>query len=97
MVELFYTLCPALKWLKDGTIFESSRQRDKPYTFVLGTVQAVKGWNKGLLGMCEGEIRKLVIPSSMGYGPKGVAPLIPGNATLYWEVELLKIEREPEL
>nr|XP_032660267.1 peptidyl-prolyl cis-trans isomerase FKBP2 isoform X2 [Chelonoidis abingdonii] len=83
--------------LEDGTEFDSSIPRDQPFIFSLGTGQVIKGWDQGLLGMCEGEKRKLVIPSELGYGDRGAPPKIPGGATLIFEVELLKIERRPEL
>uniref|UniRef100_A0A8C4ZZ30 peptidylprolyl isomerase n=1 Tax=Gadus morhua TaxID=8049 RepID=A0A8C4ZZ30_GADMO len=57
--------------LEDGTEFDSSIPRDSPFTFTLGTGQVIKGWDQGLLGMCEGEKRKLVIPSELGYGDRG--------------------------
>lgn len=83
--------------LEDGTEFDSSIPRDRPFTFTLGTGQVIKGWDQGLLGMCEGEKRKLVIPSELGYGDRGAPPKIPGGATLIFEVELLSIERRSEL
>ncbi|XP_070622332.1 peptidyl-prolyl cis-trans isomerase FKBP2 isoform X1 [Erythrolamprus reginae] len=83
--------------LEDGTEFDSSLTRDQPFVFSLGTGQVIKGWEQGLLGMCEGEKRKLVIPSELGYGDRGAPPKIPGGATLIFEVELLKIERRQEL
>ena len=83
--------------LEDGTEFDSSIPRGSPFVFTLGTGQVIKGWDQGLLGMCEGEKRKLVIPSDMGYGDRGAPPKIPGGATLVFEVELLKIERKEEL
>ncbi|MEQ2172465.1 FK506-binding protein 2A [Goodea atripinnis] len=79
--------------LEDGTEFDSSISRDRPFTFTLGTGQVIKGWDQGLLGMCEGEKRKLVIPAELGYGDRGAPPKIPGGATLIFEVELLSIER----
>lgn len=78
--------------LEDGTKFDSSRDRDQPFTFTLGTGQVIQGWDKGLLNMCEGEKRKLKIPSDMGYGDRGSPPKIPGGATLIFDVELLKIK-----
>lgn len=83
--------------LEDGTEFDSSIPRDRPFTFTLGTGQVIKGWDQGLLGMCEGEKRKLVIPAELGYGDRGAPPKIPGGATLIFEVELLSIERKNEL
>ncbi|TRY54166.1 hypothetical protein DNTS_034841, partial [Danionella cerebrum] len=63
--------------LEDGTEFDSSIPRNQPFTFTLGTGQVIKGWDQGLLGMCEGEKRKLVIPSELGYGDRGAPPKIP--------------------
>ncbi|KAL8611012.1 hypothetical protein ACOMHN_042628 [Nucella lapillus] len=63
--------------LEDGTEFDSSLTRNKPLVFTLGVGQVIKGWDQGLLGMCEGEKRKLVIPSEMGYGDRGAPPKIP--------------------
>ncbi|XP_056366367.1 peptidyl-prolyl cis-trans isomerase FKBP2 [Oenanthe melanoleuca] len=83
--------------LEDGTPFDSSLSREQPFVFSLGTGQVIKGWDQGLLGMCEGEKRKLVIPPELGYGDRGAPPKIPGGAVLIFEVELLKIERRPEL
>lgn len=83
--------------LEDGTVFDSSLTRGDPLTFTLGAGQVIKGWDQGLLAMCEGEKRKLVIPSSLAYGAKGAPPNIPPHATLTFEVELTKIEREQEL
>lgn len=83
--------------LEDGTEFDSSIPRGTPFTFTLGTGQVIKGWDQGLLGMCEGEKRKLVIPSELGYGDRGAPPKIPGGATLIFEVELLSIERRSDL
>ncbi|XP_068599125.1 peptidyl-prolyl cis-trans isomerase FKBP2 [Brachionichthys hirsutus] len=83
--------------LEDGTEFDSSLTHNRPFTFTLGTGQVIKGWDQGLLGMCVGEKRKLVIPSDLGYGDRGAPPNIPGGATLIFEVELLDIERRGEL
>ncbi|XP_013397713.1 peptidyl-prolyl cis-trans isomerase FKBP2-like [Lingula anatina] len=83
--------------LEDGTEFDSSIPRGQPFVFTLGSGQVIKGWDQGLLGMCEGEKRKLVIPSDLGYGARGAPPKIPADATLVFEVELLKVERKEEL
>jgi len=83
--------------LEDGTKFDSSHDRNQPLTFTLGAGQVIKGWDQGLLSMCEGDVRKLVIPSDLGYGDSGAPPKIPGGATLIFEVELVKIERKTEL
>lgn len=77
--------------LKNGQKFDSSRDRGRPFTFVLGENQVIQGWEKGILKMREGGIRKLVIPPELGYGNQAVGP-IPPNSTLYFEVELLKVE-----
>ncbi|KAM7231127.1 hypothetical protein CapIbe_017572 [Capra ibex] len=82
--------------LEDGTEFDSSLPQNQPCVFSLGTGQVIQGWDQGLLGMCEGEKRKLVSPSELGYGDQGAPPKIPGGATLGFEVELLKIERHSE-
>ncbi|XP_066026528.1 peptidyl-prolyl cis-trans isomerase FKBP2-like [Pocillopora verrucosa] len=76
--------------LRDGTQFDSSIPRGEPFVFTLGVGQVIKGWDQGLLNMCEGEKRKLVIPSDLGCGDRGAPPKIPGGATLVFEVELLK-------
>ncbi|GLG93199.1 hypothetical protein R5R35_012716 [Gryllus longicercus] len=83
--------------LEDGTEFDSSYGRGQPLTFTLGSAQVIKGWDQGLMGMCEGEKRKLVIPPELGYGSTGAPPKIPGDATLIFEVELVKIERRDDL
>ncbi|XP_050193250.1 peptidyl-prolyl cis-trans isomerase FKBP2 isoform X2 [Myiozetetes cayanensis] len=81
--------------LEDGTQFDSSHSRD-PFVFSLGTGQVIKGWDQGLLGMCEGR-REARHPPELGYGDRGAPPPCPGGAVLIFEVELLKIERRPEL
>merc|ERR1712093_337561 len=78
--------------LEDGSVFDSSIPRGSPFDFTLGAGQVISGWDKGLLGMCIGEKRKLKIPSHMGYGDKGSGAKIPGGATLIFEVELLNIK-----
>lgn len=76
---------------KDGSQFDSSVGRS-PFDFTLGRGMVIKGWDNGLIDMCVGEKRKLVIPSDLGYGAGGSGAKIPGGATLVFEVELLAIK-----
>lgn len=77
--------------LEDGTKFDSSYDRGQPLEFVLGSGQLIQGWELGLIGMKEGGKRKLVIPPTLGYGAKGAGGVIPPNATLVFEIELVGI------
>ncbi|XP_052119757.1 FK506-binding protein 2 [Frankliniella occidentalis] len=77
--------------LADGTKFDSSHDRDQPFTFQLGVGQVIKGWDQGLTDMCVGETRKLTIPPALAYGDRGAGNVIPGGATLTFNVELLNI------
>ncbi|KAF3420775.1 hypothetical protein E2986_04412 [Frieseomelitta varia] len=72
-----------------------SLDRDQPFTFQLGVGQVIKGWDQGLVDMCVGEKRKLTIPPELGYGEKGAGNVIPGGATLLFEVELINISDSP--
>ena len=78
--------------LSDGTKFDSSYDRGTPFSFNLGAGEVIKGWDQGVAGMKVGGKRKLTIPPSLGYGAAGAGGVIPGNATLIFEVELLKVE-----
>ena len=79
-------------WLTNGTKFDSSHDRVEPFTFRLGAGEVIKGWDEGVEGMKVGGKRKLTIPPKLGYGRFGSPPVIPGNATLVFEVELLKVK-----
>ncbi len=79
--------------LENGTKFDSSLDRGTPFSFTLGTGEVIQGWDLGVLGMKVGEKRKLTIPSELGYGSQGAGGVIPPNATLIFEVELLGINQ----
>ena len=81
-------------WLKDGTKFDSSKDRGRPFSFALGAGRVIKGWDEGVAGMKVGGKRKLVIPPELGYGTRGAGNSIPPDAQLTFEVELLKINKK---
>lgn len=78
--------------LTDGTKFDSSLDHGQPFVFNLGAGQVIQGWDEGVVGMKVGGKRKLTIPPSLGYGAAGIPGAIPGNATLIFDIELLKVE-----
>lgn len=78
--------------LTNGTKFDSSKDRGTPFEFTLGAGEVIQGWDKGFAGMKVGGKRKLTIPSDMGYGAQGAGGVIPPNATLIFEVELLDVK-----
>ena len=87
MVTVHYT-----GWLTDGTKFDSSLDRRDPFTFPLGAKKVIRGWDEGVDGMKVGGKRKLTIPPDLGYGARGAGGVIPPNATLIFEVELLGVK-----
>ena len=79
-------------WLTDGTKFDSSHDRGQPFTFRLGASEVILGWDDGIVGMQVGGKRRLTVPPDLAYGRRGMRGVIPPNATLVFEVELLAIE-----
>ncbi len=86
-VDVHYT-----GWLTNGTKFDSSLDRGRPFSFRLGAGQVIPGWDEGVASMKPGGKRKLTIPAKLGYGSRGAGGVIPPNADLVFEVELLKVK-----
>ena len=79
-------------WLEDGTKFDSSLDRRQPLTITLGVGQVIKGWDEGIMLLKEGDAATLLIPSELGYGARGAGGVIPPNAWLIFDVELVKVK-----
>lgn len=78
-------------WLEDGTEFDSSHKKGKPFQCVIGTGRVIKGWDIGLMGMQEGGKRKLQVPAHLAYGDRHIGALIKPNSNLVFEIELLEV------
>lgn len=89
-VQVHYT-----GWLLNKNKFDSSFDRNQPFEFQLGAGNVIKGWDEGVASMKVGGKRRLVIPANLGYGPGGMPPVIPSNATLVFDVQLLKFSATP--
>lgn len=79
-------------WLQDGTKFDSSLDRGQPFVFPLGSKSVIAGWDEGVAGMQTGGKRRLIVPPDLGYGARGAGGVIPPNATLIFDVELLGVQ-----
>ena len=79
-------------YLEDGSMFDSSVKRDQPFTFILGMGRVIQGWDEGVAMMKIGDKVQLIIPAELGYGERGAGGVIPPNATLIFDVELLEVK-----
>jgi FKBP-type peptidyl-prolyl cis-trans isomerase FkpA len=79
-------------WLTNGTKFDSSKDQGQPFSFQVGAGEVIKGWDQGVTGMKVGGARRLTIPPSLGYGSRGAAGVIPPDATLVFDVDLLGVQ-----
>ncbi|HEX3129286.1 MAG TPA: FKBP-type peptidyl-prolyl cis-trans isomerase [Thermoanaerobaculia bacterium] len=86
-VEVLYT-----GWLEDKTTFDSSLDPNHPFRFRIGIDEVIQGWHEGITGMKAGGKRRLIVPPDLGYGSQGAGRVVPGNATLVFEVELLAVK-----
>ena len=77
--------------LADGTVFDSSHRKGKPFQCVIGTGRVIKGWDIGIMGMCVGGKRKLFVPAHLAYGERQIGEHITPNSDLYFEIELLEV------
>jgi len=80
-------------FLQDGKKFDSSFDRAQPFTFTMGVGQVIPGWDQGLLGVCAGEERHLVVPAPLAYGDRGAGDVIPPGATLLFDIVIVDVER----
>ena len=78
-------------FLEDGSSFDSSYERGKPFQCVIGTGRVIKGWDQGLMGMRVGGKRKLWVPAALAYGERGIGSRVPADANLIFEIELLEV------
>lgn len=82
--------------LDDGTKFDSSHDRGKPFQFVIGTGRVIKGWDQGVMGMKEGGKRKLFVPAHLAYGERQIGDLIKPHSNLHFTVELLEVRNRDD-
>jgi FKBP-type peptidyl-prolyl cis-trans isomerase len=78
--------------LPDGTVFDASARHGQPFTFTLGAGEVIQGWDMGVAGMKVGGQRRLIVPPAFGYGAQGIPGVIPANATLIFDVELVAVQ-----